>query len=132
MQQTLKWKKIIQISNYFRVEGEGETEDIVTNIVSDKLLFKRLAHSTVDFSYADNTKNEAIFLKYFKIVFVIFGVNGMGELWFKTSLLSHIEPIGTLSLIAGMLLSLWIFLFPMYWWVAKINAKKHIANLYQT
>lgn len=117
--------EIIQISNYYSISGEGENEKIPFDLISYKALFRAMSAESVGFSFAQHTKGEALFLKYFKVVFVIFGLNGMGELWFETSLFSHTEPIETLSLVAGMILSLALFVFaPLYWVADKLNAKK--------
>ena len=117
-------KEITEISNYLTLKGESEDESIVSFMISDSTLFRALANSLIGLKMAEHTKGEAIFLKYFKILFLIFAINGMGELWFKTSFFRHTEPIETLSLIAGMLLSIGIITAPMYWVVDKVNAKK--------
>jgi len=117
-------KEITQISHYFSLKGESEDESVVSWMISDTTLFRVLANTLVGVRVAEHTKGEEIFLKYFKILFVIFGINGMSELWLKTSFFSHTQMIEIPSLIAGMLLSLWIFLSPMHWLVSKLNSKR--------
>jgi len=111
------------------LEGEGEKE--VTNVwfISDIELFTQLASEQVEFTtrYEMLQKKmlfEARLYRYFMIFFIPFGINGIGEIFFKSSLFRHTEPIATLSLIAGMLLAIVIVTMPMYMLVDKYNARK--------
>jgi len=117
-------EQVSEISNYFLLEGEGFDERIVASTLSDSSLFTLLSGARLALPYSPYTQKELTFLKYFKIIFFIFALNGIGELWFKTSFFSNTEPIETLSLIAGMALSLGIITSPMYWLVDKLNVKK--------
>ena len=117
-------EQVSEISNYFLLEGEGFDERIVASTLSDSSLFTLLSGARLALPYSPYTQKELTFLKYFKIIFFIFALNGIGELWFKTSFFSNTEPIETLSLMAGMALSLGIITAPMYWLVDKLNVKK--------
>jgi len=117
-------EQVSEISNYFLLEGEGFDERIVASTLSDSSLFTLLSGARLALPYSSYTQKELTFLKYFKIIFFIFALNGIGELWFKISFFSNTEPIETLSLMAGMALSLGIITAPMYWLVDKLNVKK--------
>ena len=115
----------------FVLELKGESEEEITNtwFVSDFDLFSKLAAESVEFitPFKSMVKRRVFELKlyrYFMLIFIPFGVNGIGELFFKTSLFRHTEPIATLSLIAGMLLAIGLMTMPIYILVDKLNARK--------
>ena len=115
----------------FMLELKGESEEEITNswFVSDFDLFSKLATESVEFitpfeSMVKKRVFEAKLYRYLMLIFIPFGLNGIGELFFKTSLFRHTEPIATLSLIAGMLLAIGLLTMPMYIIVDKLNARK--------
>jgi len=115
----------------FMLELKGESEEEITNswFVSDFDLFSKLATESVEFitpfeSMIKRRLFEAKLYRYLMLIFIPFGLNGIGELFFKTSLFKHTQPIATLSLIAGMLLAIGLLTMPMYIVVDKLNARK--------
>jgi len=115
----------------FMLELKGESEEEITNswFISDFDLFSKLATESVEFitpfeSMVKRRVFEAKLYRYLMLIFIPFGLNGIGELFFKTSLFRHTEPIATLSLIAGMLLAIGLLTMPMYIVVDKLNARK--------
>ncbi len=120
-------KSIKHLQNSLLLKGLVENENISLGSISDKTLFILLAGKTVEYimpSENSTIKREATLWKYFYIITTVFGINGLAEIWFKTSLFRHTEPIATLSLIAGILLGVVIITSPMYWLVHKLNVRK--------
>jgi hypothetical protein len=115
----------------FMLELKGESEEEITNswFVSDFDLFSKLATESIEFitpfeSMIKRRIFEAKLYRYLMLIFIPFGLNGIGELFFKTSFFKHTQPIATLSLIAGMLLAIGLLTMPMYIIVDKLNARK--------
>jgi hypothetical protein len=122
-------KSIKQEGFMLKLKGEGEEEITNSWFISDFDLFSKLATESVEFitPFEFMIKRrlfEAKFYRYFMLIFIPFGLNGIGELFFKTSLFCHTQPIATLSLIAGMLLAIGLLTMPMYIVVDKLNARK--------
>ena len=89
----------------------------------------KLAQESVEYITPFETMHKKLLFKmkmhkYFMVLFIPFGLNGFSQLWFQTSFFHHTEPIRTLSLIAGMLLSLWIITAPLKMLIAKLNERK--------
>lgn len=75
-------------------------------------------------SFQKKVQREAKYWKYFWIFFTPFALNGIGDLWFHHTLFKHVAMINIPSNIAGMLLSIWIVVSPVFFVIAKLNAKK--------
>ena len=122
-------KSIKQDGFMLELKGEGENEITNSWFICDFDLFSKLATESVEFitPFESMIKRRVFELKlyrYFMLIFIPFGLNGIGELFFKTSLFKHTQPISTLSLIAGMLLTIGLITMPMYIVVDKLNARK--------
>ena len=115
----------------FVLEFKGKGEEEVTNtwFISDLDLFLKLAPESVEYITPFETMHKRMLFnaklyKYFMVFFIPFGLNGLSELFFDTSLLSHTEPFKSISFIAGLFLWVTIILTPFYIFVDKMNARK--------
>lgn len=112
-----------------KFKGAGEEELTNTWFISDLNLFLKIAPERVEYITPFETMHKRMLFnaklyKYFMIFFIPFGLNGLSELFFDTSLLSHTEPFKSLSFIAGLFLWVTIILTPFYIFVDKMNARK--------
>jgi len=122
-------------TTYLKIKDEKIT---LTAKTSDLEKYKQLTKLTnaiimftgksIDFNaIEENIKQLELKLKlwkYFLIIVIPFGINGLSEIWFNTSLFRHTEPIHTLSLISGMLLGIWIIVTPFGYVAEIINERK--------
>jgi len=69
-------------------------------------------------------KKESKYLYYFWIPFILFGLNGLSEIWFGSSLLSNVQFFAVISAISGILLGVIIITTPMIFFANKLNMRK--------
>jgi len=62
--------------------------------------------------------------KYLWSAVILFGINGLSEMLFNISLLSHTQPFESISLLFGMMLGIWIITAPIYFLLHKHNERK--------
>jgi len=62
--------------------------------------------------------------KYLWGVVIFFGINGLSEILFNVSFFKHTQPFEVISLLAGMMLGIWIMTAPIYFLLHKLNERK--------
>jgi len=61
---------------------------------------------------------------YLWVIAILFGINGLSEMFFHLSFLSHTQPFEAISLLLGMMLGIWIVTSPIYFLIYKRNERK--------
>jgi hypothetical protein len=95
---------------------------LLGDLASDIERYKGVAPAGVP--YEAFSKKESKYWLYFKVVFVLFGINGLSEIFFDMSLLRHAQFFKILSGISGILLGVMIVTTPMVLLVSKLNMRK--------
>jgi hypothetical protein len=113
------------------LELRGESEEEVSSLwfISDRDLFLKLASECVEYITPFDTMMKKMLLqakikKYALMLFIPFGLNGLSEYFFDTSLLRHSEPFHILSGIAGLFLWVVIITTPFYYFTNWVNGRK--------
>jgi hypothetical protein len=113
------------------LELRGESKEEVSSLwfISDRDLFLKLASECVEYITPFDTMMKKMLLqakikKYALMLFIPFGLNGLSEYFFDTSLLRHSEPFHILSGIAGLFLWVVIITTPFYYFTNWVNGRK--------
>jgi len=113
------------------LELKGETKEETSSLwfISDRDLFLKLAPECVEYITPFETMMKRMVFqtklkKYAMILFIPFGLNGLSEFFFDSSLLRNIFPFDILSFIAGLYLWIIIILSPFYYFVDWQNGRK--------
>ena len=93
---------------------------LLTELLEDINKFKNIQSVGTPLKVEKDSKIE----NYLWGIVILFGINGLSEILFKTSFLKHTEPFESISLLAGLMLGIWIIVTPMYFLVDKLNGRK--------
>ena len=93
---------------------------LLTELLEDVNKFKNIQSVAIPLKVEKDSKIE----NYLWGIVILFGINGLSETLFQTSLLKHTEPFETISLFAGLMLGIWIVVTPLYFLVDKFNGQK--------
>ena len=123
-------KRELVVKLYFQTGGlllradtqKLERYKLLSELADDIKKYKDIAPDGIPYSIFP--KKESKYLYYFKVLFVLFGINGLSEIWFKTSILRDVEFFAVISGISGILLGVMIVTTPMIFLVNKLNMRK--------
>ena len=123
-------KRELVVKIYFQRGGlflradtkELERYKLLSELVDGIQKYKGIAPAGI--SYPPSSKKRSKFWLYLKVLFVLFGINGLSEIWFDTSLLRYIDFFAVISGISGILLGVMIITTPMYFLAHKLNMRK--------
>lgn len=130
MKNSVYIKRELVVKLYFEKGGlhlksdtkELERYKLLSELVDNMQKYKGIAPAGIP--YLPSSKKESKFWLYFKVLFVLFGINGLSEIWFDTSLLRHIDFFAVISGISGILLGVMIITTPMVFLAHKLNMRK--------
>ncbi len=123
-------KRELVVKLYFQTGGlllRADTKKIeryklLSELADDIKKYKGIAPDGIFYSIFP--KKESKYLYYFKVLFVLFGINGLSEIWFNTSLLRDVDFFAVISGISGILLGVMIVTTPMVFLANKLNIRK--------
>jgi len=99
-----------------------ERYKLLSKLVDEIQIYKGIASQ--ELSSAMPLKKESKYLYYFWIPFILFGLNGLSEIWFSNSLLSDVKFFAVISGISAILLGVIIITTPMIFFANKLNMRK--------
>lgn len=123
-------KRELVVKLYFQTGGlllrvntqKLERYKLLSELVEDIKKYKGIASAGIP--YPLPSKKESKYWLYIKILFVLFGINGLSEIWFNTSLLRHVDFFAVISGISAILLSVMIVTTPIIFLANKLNMRK--------
>ncbi len=123
-------KRELVVKLYFQTGGlllKADTQKLgqyklLSELAEDIKKYKDIAPDGIP--YALLSKKESKYSYYFKILYILFGLNGLSEMWFNTSLLKHVEFFAVISGISGIFLGVMLVTTPMIFLVNKLNMRK--------
>ena len=130
MKNSVYIKRELVVKLYFQTGGlllrtdtqKIERYKLLSELVDDIQKYKDIAPAGIP--YPPSSKKESNLWLYFKVLFVLCGINGLSEIWFNTSLLRHIDFFVVISGISGILLGVIIITTPMVFLANMINMRK--------
>lgn len=123
-------KRELVVKFYFEKGGlhlksdtkELERYKLLSELLDDIQKYKGIAPAGIP--YLPSSKERSKFWLYFKVLFVLLGINGLSEIWFDTSFLRYIDFFAVISGISGILLGVMIITTPMVFLANMINMRK--------
>jgi len=131
---TINTEKNVYLTREFTVELAFKDGGLLLKAETNKIeQYKLLSELADDIERFKGIAPKGIYLpekstsskyNYLWLLLLPFALNGMSEMFFDTSIFKDNSIISGISMLSGMMLSIWIVTAPMYWFVHKINMRK--------